>query len=169
MQLREAFRIIDINGDGILEPHELVQYLTNKGIEPDAAEQIQQEILLNIDDNGDGKIDIYEFADKYIEIVKALRMRQIETEDKMMEHYDHLKNDKQNIKLLQESKDDDPSQFTKQCMVNVISFRKLPPSMRKPYLKIYHVTNGREREVGSANSTTAENPVYNTKVQFEVF
>lgn len=45
----------------------------------------------NLDENNDGHISIEEFADDYIEIVKKLRMRQIECEDKMLESYEQYK------------------------------------------------------------------------------
>ena len=42
----------------------------------------------NLDENNDGTISVEEFADNYIEIVKKLRMRQIECEDKMLDSYE---------------------------------------------------------------------------------
>jgi hypothetical protein len=47
--------------------------------------------MSNLDQNNDGKISLDEFADNYIEIIKKLRYRQIETEDKMFESYEQYK------------------------------------------------------------------------------
>ena len=47
-----------------------------------------EEIMNNLDENQDGAFSIDEFADNYVEIVRKLRMRQIECEDKMLESYE---------------------------------------------------------------------------------
>ena len=44
--------------------------------------------MSNLDQNHDGVISLDEFADQYIEIIKKLRYRQKETEDKMFESYE---------------------------------------------------------------------------------
>lgn len=60
-------------------------------IHPDAATQLTEEIMNNLDENNDGFISVEEFADSYIEIVRKLRMRQIECEEKMLESYEQFK------------------------------------------------------------------------------
>lgn len=60
-------------------------------IHPHAATQLTEEIMNNLDENNDGYISVEEFADNYIEIVKKLRMRQIECEEKMLESYEQFR------------------------------------------------------------------------------
>lgn len=45
----------------------------------------------NFDDNQDNRISLEEYSDKYIEILKKLRYRQVEMEDKMLESYEQYK------------------------------------------------------------------------------
>lgn len=52
------------------------------------AAQLTEEILTNLDQNRDGVISLEEFSDQYIEIIKKLRYRQVECEDKMLESYE---------------------------------------------------------------------------------
>ena len=44
--------------------------------------------MSNLDQNNDGLISLDEFSDQYVEIIKKLRHRQIECEDKMLESYE---------------------------------------------------------------------------------
>ena len=55
--------------------------------------------MSNLDQNNDGHISLDEFADQYIEIIKKLRYRQVECEDKMFESYEQYKH----VKYLLES------------------------------------------------------------------
>lgn len=52
------------------------------------AEQLTNEIMTNIDANHDGTITIDEFSNGYIEIIKKLRQRMAECEDKMIDSYE---------------------------------------------------------------------------------
>jgi len=45
----------------------------------------------NFDDNQDNRISLEEYSDKYIEILKKLRHRQVAMEDKMLESYEQYK------------------------------------------------------------------------------
>ena len=42
----------------------------------------------NFDENQDNRISLEEYSDKYIEILKKLRHRQVVMEDKMLESYE---------------------------------------------------------------------------------
>ena len=46
----------------------------------------------NFDENQDQRISLDEYSDKYIQILKKLRYRQVEMEDKMLESYEQYKN-----------------------------------------------------------------------------
>ena len=65
--------------------------ISENGLGEEEAAQLTEEIMSNLDQNNDGKISLDEFADNYIEIIKKLRYRQIETEDKMFESYEQYK------------------------------------------------------------------------------
>ena len=52
----------------------------------------------NLDQNQDGMISLDEFSDQYIEIIKKLRYRQVECEDKMLEDYEQYKHCQQLLK-----------------------------------------------------------------------
>ena len=47
-----------------------------------------RDVFVKFDENHDGRISLEEFSDNYIDIIKKLRYRQIECEDKMLEHYE---------------------------------------------------------------------------------
>ena len=47
--------------------------------------------MVNLDANKDQCISLDEFSDQYVEIIKKLRYRQIETEDRMLESYEQFK------------------------------------------------------------------------------
>lgn len=57
--LKEAFAMFDINGDGTIELHELQQVMRKLGQNPSEAELI--EMINSVDDNGDNEIDFEEF------------------------------------------------------------------------------------------------------------
>ena len=48
--------------------------------EEDAA-QITNELVINLDNNDDGRLSMDEFANEYIELIKKLRLRQTDLED----------------------------------------------------------------------------------------
>ena len=50
-----------------------------------------------MDVNNDGMISLEEFSEQYIELIKRLRMRQIELEDRMLEHYEQYKFNKKSL------------------------------------------------------------------------
>ncbi|EEC43495.1 calmodulin [Phaeodactylum tricornutum CCAP 1055/1] len=57
--LKEAFAMFDINGDGTIEIHELQQVMQKLGQNPTEKELI--EMISSVDDNGDHEIDFDEF------------------------------------------------------------------------------------------------------------
>mmetsp|Transcript_28431 Transcript_28431/g.40017 ORF Transcript_28431/g.40017 Transcript_28431/m.40017 type:complete len:152 (+) Transcript_28431:71-526(+) len=57
--LKEAFSMFDINGDGTIELHELKQVMNKLGQHPSDGELI--EMINSVDDNGDNEIDFNEF------------------------------------------------------------------------------------------------------------
>eukprot|EP00540_Astrosyne_radiata_P012102 CAMPEP_0116841188 /NCGR_PEP_ID=MMETSP0418-20121206/10785_1 /TAXON_ID=1158023 /ORGANISM="Astrosyne radiata, Strain 13vi08-1A" /LENGTH=221 /DNA_ID=CAMNT_0004471585 /DNA_START=69 /DNA_END=732 /DNA_ORIENTATION=+ len=57
--LKEAFSMFDINGDGTIELHELQQVMKKLGQRPSEAELI--EMINSVDGNGDNEIDFEEF------------------------------------------------------------------------------------------------------------
>lgn len=61
---------------------------------------MKDEIMANMDEDGNGMIDLYEFADNFIDIIKKLRFRQIECEEKMLANYESLKVVKDKLKNL---------------------------------------------------------------------
>ena len=79
--------------------------------------------MSNLDENHDGKISLEEFSDHYIDIIKKLRYRQIECEDKMLEHYEQYKHTRT---LLEEATSYQEIAFQKQCLLNIVEVRKLP-------------------------------------------
>ena len=69
-----------------------MQYLIKQnGLDEEEAMQLTEEIMGNLDQNNDGMISLEEFSDQYIEIIKKLRYRQVECEDKMFESYEQYK------------------------------------------------------------------------------
>mmetsp|Transcript_13101 Transcript_13101/g.22111 ORF Transcript_13101/g.22111 Transcript_13101/m.22111 type:complete len:187 (+) Transcript_13101:465-1025(+) len=62
--------------------------------------------------------------------------------------------------------------FQKKCLINVIEVRNLPPNMLRPYVKLSleRPVNNRivAMEIGESKSQTHENPVYNSRFQFDV-
>ena len=54
-------------------------------------------------------------------------------------------------------------------MLNVIEVRNLPRSMARPYIKIIYINEaGAKIEIGSTQSQTWENAVFNQRFQFKV-
>ena len=105
--MRRIFQELDRDNSGTIEPEEIIDYLISENrnrdaenqIDDDMAAQLADEIMHNLDSNNDGKISLDEFADQYIEIIKKLRQRQIECEDKILDSYESYKHCK---KLLEE-------------------------------------------------------------------
>lgn len=60
LEFKDAFAMFDIDGGGTIETHELKQVLTELGDQP-TDEEIEEMILL-VDENGDGEIDFDEFV-----------------------------------------------------------------------------------------------------------
>ena len=134
------------------------------------AAQLTEEIMSNLDQNNDGMISLDEFADQYIEIIKKLRYRQKETEDKMFESYEQYKH----VKSLLEANTSyqEEMQFQKQCLLNIVEVRNLPKQMVRPYIKVSMERPIDNRivtlPIGETQSQTFENPVYNKRFQFEI-
>lgn len=126
--------------------------------------------MSNLDQNNDGLISLDEFADQYIEIIKKLRYRQKETEDKMFESYEQYKH----VKALLEANTSyqEEMQFQKQCLLNIVEVRGLPKQMVRPYIKLSMERPVDNRiitlPIGETQSQTSENPVYNKRFQFEI-
>ena len=98
MELRLEFDQIDVGyngqggGDGFIDFQEIVNHLIKQNqMQPDEAHQLAQEIMDNFDENQDNRISLEEYSDKYVEILKKLRYRQVEMEDKMLESYEQFK------------------------------------------------------------------------------
>ena len=87
----------------------------------------------NFDENNDQRITLEEYSDKYIEILKKLRYRQVEMEDKMLESYEQYKHCE---KLRKQATQQAEQAFQKQCLLNIIEVRNLPKVMTKPLIKI---------------------------------
>lgn len=102
-------------------------------MEPDEAKQLASEIMDNFDENQDQRISLDEYSDKYIQILKKLRYRQVEMEDKMLESYEQFKHVK---KQLFEVKAEEEMRFQKQCLLNIIELRNLPKKMLKPFIRV---------------------------------
>jgi len=119
----------------------------------------------NLDQNNDGMISLEEFSDQYIEIIKKLRYRQVECEDKMFESYEQYKH----CKKLLEAKPSYQEElaFVKQCLLNIVEVRNLPVSMTKPFIRIFVERPMENRlmtiPIGETPSQTYENPVYNKR------
>ena len=81
--------MLDRDGSGTIEPEEIMNYLiAENGLGEEEAAQLTEEIMSNLDQNNEGMISLEEFSDQYIEIIKKLRYRQVECEDKMIEDYE---------------------------------------------------------------------------------
>lgn len=61
------------------------------------AQDIAQELIAELDENQDGKLSMEEFATQYVDLIRRLRTRQIELEDRMLEHYDQYKFNKNKL------------------------------------------------------------------------
>lgn len=72
LEFRDAFAMFDTDGGGTIETHELKQVMTELGDEP-TDEEIQEMILM-VDENGDGAIDFDEF-------ITLMRLRMGESGD----------------------------------------------------------------------------------------
>jgi calmodulin len=72
LEFRDAFAMFDLDGGGTIETHELRQVLTELGDSP-TDDEIEEMILL-VDENGDGVIDFDEF-------VTLMRLRMGESGD----------------------------------------------------------------------------------------
>lgn len=58
----EAFRLLDTNGDGVVDLKELQEYLENTGLDAATSKERAKELMLAMDKDGDGKIDLNEFV-----------------------------------------------------------------------------------------------------------
>ena len=97
--LRQLFKQLDINGDNVVTKDEIVQYLIGTlNMEQATAEQSAEAIFSEIDENNDQSLQIDEFADNYIEIVRKVRIKQIGYEEQMIQGYEDFKNHQKLIK-----------------------------------------------------------------------
>lgn len=125
--------------------------------------------MANMDEDGNGMIDLYEFADNFIDIIKKLRFRQIECEEKMLANYESLKVVKDKLKNLAIDDNYSSGPFQKQCQLNIIQCKNLPNNMRRPYIKLlYQSANGGRTDINNTQNASYENPVFNQRFQFDV-
>lgn len=106
--------------------NEMIRYLSfNQGMEEETATELAEEIFNNRDRNGDELLNIEEFADEYIEIIKKLRSRLMENEDRMLENYEQYKHyKKMNEKITYEQE----KNFQKKCELRIHELDQLPRS-----------------------------------------
>ena len=60
VELKEAFRLFDINEDGYISADELIKVMRNLGHQPTEAEV--EEMIVDVDMDGNGVIDFAEFV-----------------------------------------------------------------------------------------------------------
>ena len=60
-KLKESFEKVDTNHDGFVEPQELKAFLESLGQEEEIDDETVQNLINNIDENGDHKINFQEF------------------------------------------------------------------------------------------------------------
>jgi len=78
--LKEAFAMFDIDGNGTIELAELQQVMHKLGQSPTKAEL--QEMIQSVDDNGDGEIDFDEFL-----ILMKSRIGSVDAEEELKEAF----------------------------------------------------------------------------------
>ena len=146
----------------------------NRGMPEEDSTQVADEILTKLDRDGDEQVNVYEFADEYVEILKKLRYRQLECEDKMLETYELYKHCKKvhetySMEMNQQAQQDN---FQPQCLLNIIEVRNIPKDFVKPYIRLTLLSGGPRQQqneiIGQTESQTYENPVYNKRFQFNV-
>ena len=67
---KEAFKAIDVNGDGVLSPEELFSVLACMGLRPSVVEL--HEVLREFDRNGDGEIE----KDEFLQMMTVIKDQQ---------------------------------------------------------------------------------------------
>ena len=82
--------------------------------------EIANEIIVHMDVNQDGMVSLEEFSEQYIELIKRLRMRQIEMEDKMIEHYEQYKF---NVKSMEGNS---TSMTEGKCQLKIVEVHNIP-------------------------------------------
>ena len=80
-----------------------------------------------MDVNNDGMISLEEFSEQYIELIKRLRMRQIELEDRMLEHYEQYKFNKKSL-----TNPNNQSLTQGKCQFKIVEVRNLPSNIANP-------------------------------------
>lgn len=92
MYLRDLFYQMDTNGDRVVSKEEIMNYMINTlQMDIDTAKDSTDVIFKEIDENNDEFLQIDEFADNYIEIVRKVRAKQIGYEDQMIDGYEEFK------------------------------------------------------------------------------
>lgn len=90
--LRDLFYQMDTNGDRVVSKEEIMNYMINTlQMDIDTAKDSTDVIFKEIDENNDEFLQIDEFADNYIEIVRKVRAKQIGYEDQMIDGYEEFK------------------------------------------------------------------------------
>lgn len=64
---------------------------TQNGVTEEDAMQITNQMFTYLDENNDGVLSREEFCDQYVNMIKRLRLRQLEIEDQMLEDYEQYK------------------------------------------------------------------------------
>ena len=78
-RLRHEFQQLDTNGDGMVDRDEMDAFLARQGIDDEHRNQIIDELFDKLDKDANGRIELNEFSEQYVQTKNQL----IEREDEI--------------------------------------------------------------------------------------
>ncbi len=86
---------MDMNGDGRVDRDEMDNYLAQRGIDDEHRSQIVDEIFEKLDKDANGRIDLDEFSQQYVETKNQLVERETEIKQNIVSNNARLKQAKE--------------------------------------------------------------------------
>ena len=90
-RLAKEFGVIDTNGDGRVDRHEMDTFLNRQGIDDEHRQQIVDELFDKLDQDQNGRIELNEFSAQYVSTKNQLIEREQEIKSNILTNNAKLK------------------------------------------------------------------------------
>ena len=96
-RLAKEFAVIDTNGDGRVDRHEMDTFLNRQGIDDEHRQQIVDELFDKLDQDQNGRIELNEFSAQYVSTKNQLIEREQEIKSNILTNNAKLKEAQQEL------------------------------------------------------------------------
>lgn len=83
VRVRKEFSVLDLDGDGFIDKHEMLTWLAERNVDQEHREQIVEELFNKCDQDKNGGVDLNEFTEQYIDTKNQLENKQAQLKEEL--------------------------------------------------------------------------------------